>query len=206
MSNIPLTVYVVDDDEGIRSSLTRALNKRGFTVETFDSARAFLDRYDEHGLGCLVLDHGMPGMTGLELQNHLNRLGCPLPIIFITGHGGVPESVQAIKAGAVDFLEKPFSQAVLIERIETALDLARAMAETRESARTARVRFDRLTAREHEIVLFMIANPAETSSKEVGANLGISPRTVDHHRARIFEKLGIKSVVELIALKQHAAR
>lgn len=152
--------------------------------------------------GCLVLDHGMPEMTGLELQKHLAGRNYPLQIIFVTGHGGVPESVQAIKGGAVDFLEKPFSQAVLIDRIETAFELTRKMMATREGDLRTRARFDRLTARELEIVKRMVEMPSETSSKEVGNYLGISPRTVDHHRARILEKLEIKSVAELIALAQ----
>ncbi len=202
MSDTPLTVFVVDDDEDIRSSLSRALQKRGFLVQTFSSAQAFLDGYDGTAAGCLVLDHGMPEMTGLELQALLSGRDYPLQIIFVTGHGGVPESVQAIKGGAVDFLEKPFSQTVLIERIETAFELARRMLATRAGDQRTRARFDRLTARELEIVQRMVEMPSETSSKEVGNYLGISPRTVDHHRARILEKLEIKSVAELIAVAQ----
>ncbi|VDC25156.1 response regulator transcription factor [Pseudogemmobacter humi] len=195
-----LTVFVVDDDDAIRSSLSRALRKRGYEVEAFASAEAFLGAWNGQSGGCLILDHGMPGMSGLELQKRLAGQDYLLPIIFITGHGGVPESVQAIKAGAVDFLEKPFRQAVLVERIETALGIASERLAAREGCQKTRARFDRLTAREAEIVDHMVENPSGTSSKEVGARLGISPRTVDHHRARIMEKLGIRSVAELIAL------
>lgn len=201
-----LTVFVVDDDEDIRSSLSRALGKRGYRVETFPSARAFLGAYDESRAGCLILDHGMPGMTGLELQQVLNGHDWPIPIIFITGHGGVPESVQAIKGGAVDFLEKPFPQAVLVERIETAFAIASRMQAERSDQHGIRARFERLTAREQEIVERMIAHPSGISSKEIGTWLGISPRTVDHHRARILEKLEVRSVAELISLAQRQGK
>lgn len=202
MEDRGLTVFLVDDDEDIRVALTRGLRKRGYEIEAYASAQDFLAGYDGARLGCLVLDHGMPGMTGLELQRHLNRIGAPLPIIFITGHGGVPESVQAIKGGAIDFLEKPFRQTVLVERIETAFELIADQVAKREDHAQIQAKFDRLTAREMEIVNRVIEKPSETSSKEVGAYLGISPRTVDHHRARILEKLQVKSVTELLALAQ----
>lgn len=194
-----LTVHVVDDDEDIRTSLSRALAKRGYAVATHDSAASFLAGYDGTGGGCLILDYGMPGMNGLELQKLLNVRGWPIPVVFITGHGGVPESVQAIKGGAVDFLEKPFRQSDLVERIETAFEIARAQASRDERGRHRQAVLDRLTARELEIVRRMVDMPAETSSKEIAAWLGISPRTVDHHRARILEKLELRSVAELVA-------
>ena len=200
MSDHPLTVFLIDDDEDIRKSLQRALEKRGYAVESHASAASFLAVYDPGRHGCLLLDYGMPEMNGLELQRHLNGLGATIPVIFITGHGGVPESVQAIKAGAVDFLEKPFRQADLAERIETAFVIARDRLDHEEQRRHHRAKFQRLTARELEIVERMIARPSEISSKELAAALGISPRTVDHHRARILEKMNVKSVAELIAL------
>lgn len=198
------TVFIVDDDAAIRTSLSRALRKRGYVVEVFDSALAFLEAHDGACSGCLILDQGMPGMTGLELQEHLAAAGHSLPIIFITGHGGVPESVQAIKRGAVDFLEKPFRQSVLIERIDAALEMARDLARTKDHNRQIRRKFDRLTARELEIVQLMLADPSAVSSKEIGRRLQISPRTVDHHRARILEKLELSSVVELIDLARRS--
>ncbi|NPD17510.1 response regulator transcription factor [Xinfangfangia sp. D13-10-4-6] len=198
-----LTVYVVDDDEAIRASLSRSLQKRGYRVDAFASATDFLIGYEQENAGCLILDYGMPGMNGLELQEHMARTGLQVPIIFITGHGGVPESVQAIKAGALDFLEKPFRQSVLIERIEAAFAHVAESHALRAGSEMVQAKFDRLTGRELEIVHHMVANPSETSSKEVGARLGISPRTVDHHRARILEKLQIRSVAELISLAQH---
>lgn len=199
------TVFLVDDDDRIRASLARALGKRGFHVVSFSSAEAYLSAYDATQPGCLVLDYGMPGLNGLELQEHLAQEAISIPIIFISGQGGVPESVQAMKAGAVDFLEKPFRQSDLVACIETAFatDLSTRSAE--ESTKTARRNFDSLTAREKEVALFMIAHPSTTSSKEVGRQLDISPRTVDHHRARILEKMAIGSVAELIDLSGSAA-
>lgn len=200
MTAADLTVFIVDDDEDIRKSLVRALEWRGYAVESHASAQSFLDAYDMRRPGCLILDYGMPDMNGLELQQRLNALNISLPIIFITGHGGIPESVQAIKAGAVDFLEKPFRQSDLIDRIETAFAIAHERIAQDKQSRGRRERLARLTARETEIVERMVARPAEISSKEIAAALGISPRTVDHHRARILEKLGVRSVAELIAL------
>ena len=200
MAENQLTVFLVDDDEAIRASLSRALGKRGYRVEAHASAASFLAVWRDDRRGCLVLDYGMPGMNGLELQAHLNAIGADLPVIFITGHGGVPESVQAMKGGAIDFLEKPFRQSALIERIDVALDIARGRQAALQDGERRRARFDRLTAREMEIVERIVERPSETSSKEIALYLGISPRTVDHHRARILEKLGLKSIVELIAV------
>ncbi|MFD0980766.1 response regulator transcription factor [Tropicimonas aquimaris] len=200
MPDVANAVFIVDDDQDIRTSLSRALRKRGFEVQTFGSAREFLYAYDNEQVGCLVLDYGMPEMSGLELQQRLNEAAAPLELVFITGHGGVPESVQAIKSGAVNFLEKPFRQSDLVKNIQTALSLAGEKQARLQNHRQISERFERLTAREKEIVAHMIARPAEVSSKEIANHLGISPRTVDHHRARILEKLEVNSVVELIDL------
>ena len=200
MPNLTLTIYLVDDDADIRSALTRGLELRGYTVEAYASAAKFLASLDPQRPGVILLDYGLPGMNGLEVQARLAEMGVDLPIIFITGHGGVPESVQAIKAGALDFLEKPFRQAVLLERIEAGFALLLARESDRAAGRAREALFAKLTAREAEIVRLIVENPAEVSSKEVAARLGISPRTVDHHRARILEKLGVRSLAELIAL------
>lgn len=200
MAENSLTVFVIDDDEGIRISLSRALGKRGYAVEAYASAKSFLRAYDNNRPGCLVLDYGMPEMNGLELQKHLNANNMQLPVIFITGHGGVPESVQAMKGGALDFLEKPFPQAALIERIEMAFEIIRSRINLQNLDRQRQARLDSLTTREKEIVRLIVEHPSETSSKEVAAHFGISPRTVDHHRARILEKLGVKSLAEMLAM------
>ncbi len=194
------TVFVVDDDHDIRSALSRALSKRGFEVKTFSSAQAFLDAYSNDMYGCLVLDYGMPGMNGLELQEMLVAKGTPLPIIFITGHGGVPESVKAIKAGAIDFLEKPFRTETLVERINAAFETLVKRNEAWQKTADATAKFESLTAREREIADFMVSNPSQATSKDIARALHISPRTVDHHRARILEKMNIKSSLQLIEL------
>lgn len=198
-------VFLVDDDDRIRASLARALDKRGFRVESYASAEAFLVGYTPQQPGCLVLDYGMPGLNGLELQKHLAAANLSVPIIFISGQGGVPESVQAMKAGAVDFLEKPFRQSELVACITTAFATDLATRNAEKAMNTAREKFDRLTAREKEVATFMIQHPSTISSKEVGRQLDISPRTVDHHRARILEKMSIGSVAELIDLSGSAA-
>ncbi|WP_375174710.1 response regulator transcription factor [Pseudooceanicola sp.] len=200
MTDQPPLVFIVDDDQDIRTSLTRALGQRGFEVEAYESAADFLDAYNGDRAACLVLDYGMPDMNGLELQADLNGRNWPLAVVFVTGHGGVPESVQAMKGGAVDFLEKPFRQPHLVERIEAGLEIARSRLVTNASQEAIRTRFSRLTDREREIVEHVLANPAEVSSKEIGGALGISPRTVDHHRARILEKIEVRSLVELVRI------
>lgn len=200
MSNDDTTIFIVDDDQDIRSSLSRSLEKRGFDVQTFSSAAEFLESYDTQKSGCIILDQGMPGMTGLELQEHLASRELNIPIIFITGHAGIPESVQAIKGGAVDFIEKPFRTEVLLDRINAALEADTENRAAREKTSRARQKLESLTAREQEIVEFIVANPANTSSKDIARALEISPRTVDHHRARILEKMQVKSIVELLDL------
>lgn len=193
-------IYIVDDDADIRSSLLRAMRIRGFEAEGFATAAEFLESYDRTRIACLILDQGMPDMSGLELQKHLTANGYSTPIIFITGHGGVPESVQAMKGGAVDFLEKPFRQSELMDCIHSALSLAKSMHADSRKNHALQQRFGKLTPREREIVNHMISHPSEVSSKEIGRHLNISPRTVDNHRARILEKLGVCSVVELMAM------
>lgn len=193
-------IFIVDDDDDIRTSLSRALRTRGYRTEIFSSAQAFLDSDSPAKHGCLILDHGMPGMTGLELQQHLIRKGRKLPIVFITGHGGVPEAVEAMKYGAIDFLEKPFRQETLVKHIESAFAMDAKLRKSEENSRAARRRLDSLTDREREIAHFLVSNPAQSTSKDVARHLDISPRTVDHHRARILEKMNVVSVAELVNL------
>lgn len=195
-----LSVFIVDDDADVRSSLSRALSTRGYATEAFCSAQEFLDSDAIERQGCLVLDYGLPGMTGLDLQQHLIKRKHLIPIIFITGHGGVPEAVEAVKHGAIDFLEKPFRPDVLISRIEAAFATLANSLKTGETMRIARTRLESLTEREREIAQFLVSNPAQSSSKDVARHLDISPRTVDHHRARILEKMNVASVAELVTL------
>lgn len=193
-------VFIVDDDTDIRLSLSRALETRGFKTRAFASALAFLEAYDAEQSGCLILDYGLPEMSGLELQKILVERGYSIPTIFITGHGGVPESVEAMKMGAVDFLEKPFRQETLITQINAALKADETNRASRNQSQQALQNFARLTDREREVLEFLVSNPAATSSKDVARHLDISPRTVDHHRARILEKMQVGSVVELVNL------
>ena len=193
-----LTVFIIDDDDDIRKSLSRSLTKRGFYVESFASANSFLSSYDENMSGCILLDYGMPEINGLELQKQLLEKEFSIPIIFMTGHGGIPESVKAIKAGAIDFLEKPFKQDALLSAIHSAFESAEMARQENKTSKELKNKFNNLTTREKEVAQFIIQNPADTSSKNIGRHLNVSPRTVDHHRAQILEKMEMNSVTELI--------
>lgn len=193
-------VFVVDDDPAVCAALGRSLRKRGYHVEDYQSAADFLAAFGTGRPGCLVLDYGMPEMNGLELQAHLVAQGRTIPIIFITGHGGIPESVAATKAGAVDFLEKPYTPSVLMERIDQALDMDRELRAAAEVQRMLTDRLAQLTNREAEIYRFMMENPGESSSKSIARAIDVSPRTVEIHRTRILQKTDCGSVAELFAL------
>lgn len=193
----PDVVFIVDDDAAVRNGLKFLLSTDGYVVETFESAKSFLAAYDPALSGCLLLDVQMPGMTGLELQEELNRRGWTIPVIFITGHGSIPMAVEAIKAGAFDFIPKPFKPEELVASVKRALeniDENRAdrllHAQLKSNART-------LTPREREI-LYLVAD-GETC-KAIGQKLGISFRTVEGHRAHIIEKLHARGLSDLIRL------
>lgn len=198
------TVYLVDDDPSVLTTLPRALRRRGFVVESFDTAEKFLSAYGPDQPSCLILDLSMPKMGGLELQDALIKQGWQIPIIFITGHGGVPESVQAIRAGAIDFLEKPFAQDVLLKRIEEAFDQDALARQQREKLQEIQDRFKRLTSREQEILRLLLSQPTMSSSKSIAKVLGISHRTVEQHRANILEKTNTTSLDDLLHLAKMA--
>ncbi len=198
MDNSQQTVFVVDDDPSVLRTLPRGLTRRGFNVEAYNSALDFLNSDAIGRPGCLILDLSMPRMNGLQLQQALIEKGCSMPIIFITGHGGVPESVKALRAGAIDFLEKPFQPTVLLERIEEAFEQDRTMRAKQLSVEHVRSAFDRLTKREREILDHLLSEPKTASSKSIAKALGISHRTVELHRARILEKTGTSSLAELL--------
>jgi len=188
-------VFLVDDDDAYRRSLRFLLESSGFNVRDFASAEAFLREYREELPGCLVLDLRMPGLSGIELQDQLRHDGVELPIIFITGHGDVPVSVQAMKGGAIDFLEKPFDDAQLMDRIREAFALdARRRAEREERERVA-ARLQRLTRRENEVLALLVQG---YSNKEIAEKLDVSHRTVEVHRARIMHKMEAGSLAELV--------
>jgi len=191
-------VYLIDDDVEVRKLLTTSLTFHDFSVESFDSAEAFLDNVDNDIAGCIVLDLQMPGMSGLELQHALNNMSAHPPIIFVTGHGDVAQSVEALKAGAFDFLEKPFSQEKLVATIQQAFEKDVANRHDRALRIECRSRFDKLTPRESEIMKMLISGSANHSSKAIASELEISPRTIEHHRTRILEKTEAHSVAELV--------
>ncbi|MFY2823796.1 response regulator transcription factor [Ruegeria sp. MALMAid1280] len=196
----PLTVFIVDDDDDVRIALSRSLGKRGMSVAHFADAQSFIDQVSPDAAGCLILDYGMPGMDGLELQDHLVRQNSTMPIIFISGHGGIPESVRATKAGAIDFLEKPFDLTVLIERIDAAWDVGERLRAEKARRQELADKRGQLTEREEQVLHHILTHPARTSSKEIATELGISPRTVEIHRGRIQQKVGVKTTIELFEL------
>lgn len=196
MSDQP-TVFVVDDDYTVRDALGLFLETSGLRVKTYSSAREFLDDYQASQTGCLVLDIRMPGMSGLELQNYLldNQIG--IPIIFLTGHGDVPQSAQAFKAGAVDFIEKPFEEKQLLLCIQEAISRDRQNRKVRTRDQEIIRRFARLTPREKEVMRYVVSGQ---SNKEIARLLAISHRTIDVHRARIMEKMHAKSLPDLVTM------
>ena len=191
------TVFVVDDDQAVRESLNRLMESVGQKVATYASAQEFLDSYDPSRPGCVVLDIRMPGMSGLDLQEKLARDGMRIPVIMISGHGDVEKAVRAMKAGAVDFLRKPYKAKVLLERIGQALELdAKIRRQEAERAKAAAL-IAQLTPRERE-VMGLLATGAP--SKQIAYRLGLSRKTVDVHRAHIMMKLQIDSVVDIARL------
>jgi len=188
-------VYIVDDDEAMRDSLLWLLESQGFAVTAHSSAEAFLAACHDDMSGCIVLDVRMPGMSGLELYEKLNARHCRLPVIFITGHGDVPMAVSALKKGAVDFIEKPFSDKDMLRLIAQCLELDRAAREqNRLGAETAR-RLAALTEREIEVMNLIIAGKL---NKQVADILSISIKTVEVHRARIMDKMKVRSLAGLV--------
>ncbi len=189
-------VFLVDDDISVLKALPRALEAHGLEVRAYASAKEFLDNFNsEHG--CLVLDLSLPETSGLELQAELKKQECEIPIIFITGHGGVPESVKALRAGAVDFLEKPFKTELLVKSIYEALQRDSVSREGLQEKQNMQKRLLTLTNRELVVLKLLIRDDEIPSSKEIARTLDISHRTVEHHRSRILEKIGVSSVWEL---------
>jgi two-component system response regulator FixJ len=190
-------VFIVDDDEAVRSSLRLLLKSVGLAPNAVASAREFLDRYDPSQPGCLVLDVRMPEMSGLELQEQLNRIGAVIPVIFITGHGDVPMAVEAMQAGAFDFVQKPFRDQDLIDRIQRALEKDRATHTLLNERSLIRERLESLTPREREVLTMVTSGKP---NKIMAADLGVSQRTVEIHRARVMEKMGAASLAQLVRM------
>jgi two-component system, LuxR family, response regulator FixJ len=188
-------IYLVDDDEAVRDALCMLLKSIGLEHEAFASALDFLQSYDARRHSCLVADIRMPGLSGLELQQRLNEHRSEIPIIFITGHGDVPMAVTAMKSGAVDFLQKPFRDQDLIDRIHKALDRDGERRKGRAEQDEIRARLTLLTPRETEVMQRVVRGQA---NKVIAMDLGVSQRTVELHRARVMKKLKLRSVAELV--------
>jgi two-component system, LuxR family, response regulator FixJ len=191
------TVYVVDDDDGMRRALDALLSTVGYKTAVFSRPSEFLANFKTDSPGCLVLDIRMPDMSGLELQRHLNRMGSMVPVIFITGHGDIPMAVQAMKEGAFEFIQKPFRDQDLLDRINHAL---KQDVENRNTvARRAEVlhRLESLTPRERQVMDMVVEGAA---NKVIAIDLHLSERTVEIHRAKVMEKMGARSVAHLVKL------
>jgi len=191
------TVFVVDDDQAMRKSLKWLIESVGMQVESYASADEFIRNYYPGRSGCLLLDVRMPGMSGLDLQEQFIRQNIKIPIIIITGHGDVPMAVRAMKAGAVDFIEKPFNDEFLLDSIRKALALDVQQRTFQAQRAEIATRLAHLTPREHE-VMEMVTNGK--SNKEIANQLGVSTKTVEAHRARVMEKMEASSLAELVRL------
>jgi FixJ family two-component response regulator len=196
-SKIQSTVFIVDDDQAVRDSLCWVIEAAGFKVKAYPSAESFLQEIDPDQPGCLVLDVRMPEMDGLQLQKSLSAGNHLLPIIFVSAHGSVPDAVGALREGAVDFLTKPFDNEVLLERIQSSIELDRKRREARQQQESISARMAKLTLRERQVLeLIVMGKP----NKIAAAELGISTKTVEIHRSRVMEKLAVRNLAELIHL------
>lgn len=199
MSLIPKkgTVYVVDDDEAVRDSLQWLLEGKDYRVRCFESAEGFLSRYDPREVACLIADIRMNGMTGLELQERLVERQSVLPIVFITGHGDVPMAVDAMKKGALDFVQKPFDEAAITNLVERMLEHAAEAFENLQQAASRDALLAKLTSREGQVLERIVAGRL---NKQIADDLNISIKTVEAHRANIMEKLGANTVADLLKI------
>jgi FixJ family two-component response regulator len=192
----PVTVHLVEDDESSRTAATRLFKTAGYAVRAYATGAEFLAS-PPAGPGCIVLDLHLPGPGGLEVQERLTAAKHALPIVFLTGHGDVPQSVRAMKAGAIDFLTKPVESAVLLEAVARAIARDAEDRAIRARQADARSRYDRLTSRERDVFAHLISGQL---NKQIGFDLGISERTIKLHRHHVFEKMKVASVAELVRL------
>ncbi len=195
MTDVTATVFVVDDDASIRKSLERLIRSVGLTTQTFISAQEFLESDLPDGPSCLVLDVRMPGLSGFDLLDELQRRDYFQPVIFITGHGDVPMSVRAMKRGAVDFLTKPFNDQELLDAINRALETDRQERQRRLDLMCVRTRLESLTPREEEVFSLVVTG---RQNKVIAGDLGMSEKTVKVHRARVMQKMQAESIVDLV--------
>ena len=190
----PAMVYIVDDDDAVRSALKLLVKSIGLAVEGYGSAPEFLSHHDTHRSSCLVLDVRMPGLDGLDLQDKIVALGWEIPIIFITGHGDVPQAVRAMKSGAIDFLNKPFDDTDLLNAITLALSRVSATSHERMELANLRRRFDTLTPREKQI---MVAVAEGKQNKGIAYDLSVTESTVKVHKHNVMSKMNLRSIAEL---------
>lgn len=190
-------VHVIDDDEAVRHSLAFLFEAAGFAVRCHESAEAFLEIAPRLKAGCVLTDVRMPGMDGLALQRRLRELDMDLPVIVMTGHGDVPIAVQALKAGALDFIEKPFDDDLLLAAVRAALDTDRRAREQKREHEAIAARLAHLTPRERQVLEGLVAGQP---NKTIAHDLGASPRTIEVHRARVMEKMGARSLSELVRM------
>jgi len=191
------TVFIVDDDEAVRDSLSWLMQSVGLSTETFASADAFLQGYDGDHPGCLILDIRMPGMSGLELQSVLKEQGFRLPLLIISGHADVPMAVRALKAGAFDFIEKPFNDQLLLDIVQRAIEHDRQQRASHAELDEWRARLESLTPREREVLDLVVGGAA---NKVISSELGVSLKTVEAHRARVMDKLKADSLSQLVRM------
>jgi len=197
MAKTPDTVFVIDDDAAVREALQSLLRSVGLRVTTFASAREFLTSRRPDAPACLVLDVRLPGLSGLDLQRELAAAAIDLPIIFITGHGDIPMTVQAMKAGAVEFLTKPFRDQDLLDAIAQALERDRAARAQRAGVAELHERYAELTPREREVMGLVVSG---LLNKQIAAELGISEITIKVHRGQVMQKMGAESVADLVRM------
>jgi FixJ family two-component response regulator len=195
MSDGASIVYIVDDDEAVRDSLCFLLKSVGIVGHGFSSGNEFLNAYDADWQGCILLDIRMPGISGMEVQRQLSERSCPLPIIFITGHGDIPMAVEAMHLGAYDFIQKPFHDQDLLDRIQQALSTYRESQDELTLKKDVQERYEKLTPREREVMEAVVRGHA---NKVIAMDLELSQRTVEIHRARVMEKMQARSLASLV--------
>lgn len=197
MSNSQPLICIVDDDDMVRESICMLVRTVGMAAQGYANARAFLAACDTDACDCLILDVRMPGLNGLELQEFITRDRPDMPVIFISGHGDIPMAVQAMRRGALDFLQKPFPEQALLDRVHFAIELSRERRQKQLSRSTIQIRHALLTSREREVLAYLVRG---SQNKQIADELGISARTVEQHRAQIMRKMRTGSVAELVAV------